>query len=77
MKVYYNYTKRHGSLKGSTPAESALIKAGCIAKIARKTAFVFTAIILAISRFQSSKIIKNSNGCFLSEGLRNILQDII
>jgi putative transposase len=26
MKVYYNYTKKHGALKGKTPSESALIK---------------------------------------------------
>ena len=25
MKVYYNFTKKHGSLKGRTPAEAALI----------------------------------------------------
>jgi transposase-like protein len=26
MRVYYNFTKKHGSLNGQTPAESALIK---------------------------------------------------
>ena len=26
MKAYYNYTKKHGSLKGRTPAEEALIE---------------------------------------------------
>jgi hypothetical protein len=26
MKVYYNFTKKHGALKGKTPSESALIK---------------------------------------------------
>jgi transposase-like protein len=26
MKAYYNYTKKHGALKGKTPAESALIE---------------------------------------------------
>ena len=26
MQAYYNYTKKHGSLKGKTPAEAALIK---------------------------------------------------
>ena len=26
MRVYYNFTKKHGSLKGQTPAERALIK---------------------------------------------------
>ena len=25
MRVYYNFTKKHGSLKGQTPAEEALI----------------------------------------------------
>ncbi len=25
MRVYYNFTKKHGSLNGQTPAESALI----------------------------------------------------
>ncbi len=25
MRVYYNYTKKHGALDGQTPAESALI----------------------------------------------------
>ena len=26
MRVYYNYTKKHGSLKGMTPAEASLIR---------------------------------------------------
>ena len=26
MKTYYNFTKKHGALKGKTPAESAMIK---------------------------------------------------
>ena len=26
MKAYYNYAKKHGSLKGRTPAEEALIE---------------------------------------------------
>ena len=26
MRVYYNFTKKHGALKGQTPAESAMIK---------------------------------------------------
>ncbi len=26
MKAYYNYTKKHGGLKGKTPAEEAMIK---------------------------------------------------
>ena len=26
MKVYYNFTKKHGALKGMTPSESAMIK---------------------------------------------------
>jgi transposase-like protein len=26
MKAYYNFTKKHGALKGKTPAESAMIK---------------------------------------------------
>lgn len=26
LKVYYNYTKKHGALKGKTPSESALIE---------------------------------------------------
>ena len=26
MKTYYNFTKKHGSLKGKTPAEQAMIK---------------------------------------------------
>ncbi len=25
MRVYYNFTKKHGALDGQTPAESALI----------------------------------------------------
>ena len=28
MRVYYNYTKKHGALDGQTPAESALINVG-------------------------------------------------
>lgn len=26
MKIYYNFTKKHGALKGKTPSESAMIK---------------------------------------------------
>ena len=26
MRVYYNYTKKHGALKGMMPAEASLIK---------------------------------------------------
>ena len=26
MRVYYNYTKKHGSLKDRTPAETSLIE---------------------------------------------------
>ena len=26
MRVYYNYTKKHGALKGMTPAEASLIR---------------------------------------------------
>ena len=26
MRVYYNYTKKHGSLKDKTPAEASLIE---------------------------------------------------
>ena len=26
MKTYYNFTKKHGSLKGKTPAEEAMIE---------------------------------------------------
>ena len=26
MKVYYNFTKKHGVLKGKTPSQSALIE---------------------------------------------------
>lgn len=26
MKVYYNFTKKHGALKGRTPAQDALIE---------------------------------------------------
>ncbi|MCH7561699.1 MAG: hypothetical protein IIC67_10120 [Thaumarchaeota archaeon] len=26
MRVYYNFTKKHGGLNGITPAESAMIK---------------------------------------------------
>ena len=26
MRVYYNFTKKHGSLKGKTPAQEALIE---------------------------------------------------
>ena len=26
MRVYYNYTKKHGTLRGTTPAEASLIK---------------------------------------------------
>ncbi len=26
MKAYYNFTKKHGGLKGKTPSEEALIK---------------------------------------------------
>jgi hypothetical protein len=28
MKAYYNFTKKHGALKGKTPSEEALIKVG-------------------------------------------------
>ena len=26
MRVYYNYTKKHGALRGATPTEASLIK---------------------------------------------------
>ncbi len=26
MKVYYNFTKKHGSLKGKTPAQASMIE---------------------------------------------------
>ena len=28
MRVYYNYTKKHGALKGMTPTEASLIRIG-------------------------------------------------
>ena len=30
MRVYYNFTKKHGSLKGQTPAQASMIEVdGC------------------------------------------------